>query len=106
MAAREFYAKLVKVVDGDTIDLQVDTGFYCTHQCRFRLAGIDTPEHDKSSTLALAALLAPFGSDYFKVIVDKADKYGRWLVTIPLYASADPDTTHTVNQKLIDGGFA
>lgn len=36
--------QLVKVLDGDTVDLKIDRGFYDTSVIRFRLLGIDTPE--------------------------------------------------------------
>ena len=36
--------ELVKVVDGDTVDLRIDRGFYDTSVIRFRLLGIDTAE--------------------------------------------------------------
>jgi len=35
---------LVKVVDGDTVDLDVDVGFRVTHRIRVRLAGYNAPE--------------------------------------------------------------
>ena len=36
--------EVVKVVDGDTVDLNIDLGFNLTKKERVRLAGIDTPE--------------------------------------------------------------
>lgn len=36
--------QVVKVVDGDTIDIIIDLGFDLTKKERVRLAGIDTPE--------------------------------------------------------------
>lgn len=39
-----FSAKLIKVVDGDTVDLAVDLGFYCYMRLRFRIKQIDAPE--------------------------------------------------------------
>ena len=41
----EYKCKLVKVVDGDTIDVDIDLGFgvWMRNQ-RIRLYGIDTPE--------------------------------------------------------------
>ena len=36
--------EVVKVVDGDTIDVVIDLGFDLTKKERIRLAGIDTPE--------------------------------------------------------------
>ena len=32
------------VVDGDTVDLTIDRGFYDQSRIRFRLKGVDTPE--------------------------------------------------------------
>ena len=40
----EYKCKMVKVVDGDTIDVGIDLGFSILHKCRVRLLGIDTPE--------------------------------------------------------------
>ena len=36
--------RIIKIVDGDTVDVLVDLGFYQYHQCRVRLDGIDCPE--------------------------------------------------------------
>ena len=36
--------KVVKIVDGDTIDVIIDLGFDILHKSRVRLFGIDTPE--------------------------------------------------------------
>jgi micrococcal nuclease len=36
--------KVTKVVDGDTIDVEIDLGFSISFSSRVRLAGIDTPE--------------------------------------------------------------
>ena len=36
--------KVIKIVDGDTIDVIIDLGFDILHRARVRLYGIDTPE--------------------------------------------------------------
>ena len=36
--------EVVKVVDGDTVDIIIDLGFDLTKKERVRLAGIDAPE--------------------------------------------------------------
>ena len=38
------YKEIVKVVDGDTVDVVIDLGFDLSKKERVRLAGIDTPE--------------------------------------------------------------
>lgn len=39
-----YAAKVLRVVDGDTIDLMVDLGFRTFKKVRVRLHGVDTPE--------------------------------------------------------------
>ena len=41
----EYRCKIVRVVDGDTVDVDIDLGFgVWMHKERIRLHGIDTPE--------------------------------------------------------------
>ena len=108
MIRRTFSAKLVRVVDGDTVELTCDTGFYSTHTVKFRLAGIDTPELKQAggsdARQAIAGLLASVWRwTWFTIHSEGVDKYGRWLVTIPLYESAGE--ADTINQRLVEMGI-
>ena len=41
----EYRCKVVKIIDGDTVDVDIDLGFgVWLHKERVRLYGIDTPE--------------------------------------------------------------
>ena len=41
----EYKAKVLRVVDGDTVDVDIDLGFgIWMHRERVRMMGIDTPE--------------------------------------------------------------
>ena len=40
----EYFCKVERVVDGDTIDVNIDLGFDIHHSARVRMMGIDTPE--------------------------------------------------------------
>ena len=41
----EYRCKIVKIIDGDTVDVDIDLGFgVWMHKERIRLYGIDTPE--------------------------------------------------------------
>ena len=40
----QFQARVKRVVDGDTLDLDIDLGFHITLSERVRLMGVDTPE--------------------------------------------------------------
>lgn len=82
--------KVSKVVDGDTIDVELDLGFNIFYAQRVRLAGIDTPESrtrdKKEKALGLES------KQRLKDVLDKAhliviktelpdssEKYGRIL---------------------------
>ncbi len=108
MIRRTFFASAPRVIDGDTVELTCDTGFYSTHRVKFRMAGIDTPELKQAggsdARQAITGLLAGFGDKPFAIHSEGVDKYGRWLATIPLYESAGP--LDTINQRLIELGFA
>jgi micrococcal nuclease len=103
-----YLAKVVKVIDGDTIDCLVDLGFNTFIKERFRLYGIDTPEkNSKIQTIKDIAINAYLfvkdtteGKDVLIESTGK-DKYGRWLAKV--YASKD---IPTVNEQLITLGFA
>ena len=79
----EYKAKLVKVVDGDTVDLDVDLGFHMTARIRFRLARINTPEvrgkEKEAGLLAKAFVLHELLNADIVVKTEKTGKYGRWL---------------------------
>ena len=81
-------AKVLRVVDGDTVDLEVDLGYHVSLTIRGRLLGINTPERGQPdfalATKALASLLEENTEEdgYVSVKSTKTGKYGRWLVEI------------------------
>ena len=84
----QYRAKLVRCVDGDTADLDIDLGFYLTARIRGRLLGVNTPERGKPdfgiATAMLENLIASVRDEdgYFTVRTEKTGKYGRWIVDI------------------------
>tara|TARA_R100000005_G_C4895667_1_gene140268 strand:+ start:77 stop:385 length:309 start_codon:yes stop_codon:yes gene_type:complete len=83
-----YRAKLIRCVDGDTADLDVDLGFYLTARIRCRLTGVNTPERGqvnfKEATAMLETLIKEQSDEegYFNITTGKTGKYGRWLVVI------------------------
>lgn len=85
-----YRAELLRVVDGDTYDLKVDTGFYMTYAHRFRLYGYDTPELYRGSDFEKkeAQTAKNFVEEWFAANPDfwirtyKADSFGRWLCDV------------------------
>ena len=87
----EYQGRVVNVVDGDTVDLELDLGFGILRRDRFRLLGINAPERrgaDKlrgeQATERLRALLASAadGTVHVMTVRDKKEKYGRYLARI------------------------
>ncbi|MEK7172611.1 MAG: thermonuclease family protein [Patescibacteria group bacterium] len=78
-----FSAKLLKVVDGDTVSLDADLGFYVRAQIIVRLAGLDVPpantEAGKKATDFITARLL---QSHIIVESKRKDKYGRYLAYI------------------------
>ena len=63
----EYHCVITKIIDGDTIDVDIDLGFDCwLHKQRIRLYGIDTPEsrtrdlEEKKYGLAAKAFVEKF----------------------------------------------
>jgi micrococcal nuclease len=104
--------KVLKVVDGDTIDVDIDLGFNISYTQRVRLAGIDTPEsrtkdaREKALGLEVKDKLKKAIDAAKDVVVktelpDSSEKYGRILGWVYLDGSAK-----SINQQLIDEGYA
>ena len=92
----EYQAKLLKVIDGDTIDVTLDLGFSVKlHKQRVRLAGIDTPEsrtrnlEEKALGLKAKKRLTELCVGSFKIKSLGKGKYGR-ILGIP-YTELDED---------------
>ena len=107
----EYNCTIVKVIDGDTVDVDIDLGFgVWLKKQRIRLYGIDTPEsrtrdleEKKYGLVAKAFVLAhlPLGSTRTLITVkDKVGKYGRILGKFKAYDS-DLDAWVNMNQWMI-----
>jgi micrococcal nuclease len=115
-----YKAELIRVVDGDTVDLIIDLGFDTFRHERFRLYGIDAPEMRTAAGKAAKAWLweaiQPLEAIYVQTIQlstkAKRDKYGRFLavlygdlttVTMVMRESIHP---RSINAKMITEGHA
>jgi len=104
--------KVHKVVDGDTIDVDIDLGFSVSFFSRVRLAGIDTPESrttdakEKALGLEVKEKIKKELTAAKDVVIktekpDSSEKYGRILGWVFLDGS-----DVSLNQKLINEGYA
>jgi micrococcal nuclease len=101
----EYTATVLKVIDGDTVDVEVDLGMHTFTKTRLRVLGINAPEvSTESGRLARlwGRMVLPMGAFVtIKTQKDKTEKYGRWLASIALpdgqdYATMAIDTGHAV----------
>ena len=86
----DYNCKVTRVVDGDTIAVNIDLGFQIWHKARVRMLGIDTPESrtrrldEKALGLASKARLKEMLKDK-KVRIECAKekgKFGRVLAIV------------------------
>ena len=112
----QYNAKILRIVDGDTIDIDIDLGFgVWIHKERVRLEGIDTPE---SRTRDLVE--KKFGllsKEYVKGFLpvgktaklicksyDAKGKFGRILGDFEIYDSSK-DCVASLVQTMINDGY-
>lgn len=108
----EYNFKLVKVVDGDTVDVDIDLGFgIWIRNERIRMMGIDTPEsrtrdrEEKKFGLAAKERITELLSVASSLVTfkDKAGKFGRVLGDFKVYDGAF-DKQSTITEIMIREG--
>ena len=104
--------QVLKIVDGDTIDVDIDLGFDISFTQRVRLAGIDTPESrttdkkEKALGLEVKQRLKDIFSKSSSVVIrtekpDSTEKYGRILGWLFIDGAEK-----SINEGLIADGYA
>ncbi len=81
-----YLADVVRVIDGDTVELDIDLGFHIRYKQKVRFYGVDAPEmrtlEGVIAKKVLEELIPPGTRVEFESFRDKPDKYGRLLGTI------------------------
>jgi len=104
----KYNAKLIRVIDGDTVDASIDLGFDVWVKKRVRLYGIDAPEtrtrdlQEKKKGIETKQRLQELldgNNGLFIIKSEGVGKYGRCLGIIII----DGDN---INEKLINEGYA
>lgn len=100
----EYLATVARVIDGDTVDIDIDLGFRISTRQRVRLQGINAPEVStqagKDARQYLSNILLPGVS----VTIDSnkpgaGDKYGRYLAYITFRGE-------DISQRMVTQGHA
>lgn len=94
-----FSAKILRVVDGDTIEADLDLGFRVHYVAHLRIAGIDTPEmHDKDAEQRARAKAAR------KFTEDLAAKYDNKCL-VRTYKTKEDTEVKTFDRYVADVVF-
>ena len=110
----EYKADIIRVIDGDTVVMNIDLGFGIRFQETVRLAGINTPEifgvkkdsdeYKKGiEAKTLVENLLRDSSIMIQTEKDKKGKYGRYIATI-IIKGIDGDIN--LNERLVTENLA
>jgi len=114
----QYRVKISRVVDGDTVDANIDLGFNIIHKARIRMLGIDTPEsrtrNKKEKALGLASkarlkeLIRAADKVTIRTSKDGKGKFGRVLATLEGTYSGIGGLKHSrnINQAMVSEGHA
>jgi micrococcal nuclease len=116
MTVYEYRCDVTRVIDGDTVEVEIDLGFYLTAKHRVRLLGVDAPELFSGTDREAGAAAKTFvegwvgrkkaGLRYpFRIRTEKADSFGRWLGNLTAIGD-DPATAATLSEELVEHGHA
>lgn len=106
----------LRVIDGDTIDVQVDLGFEVLRRYRLRLANVDTAERKTPEGAEAARYVVERLAASTMVVVQtvRVDLHGRYVAHL-FYSTQQSDTLskaevyargHYLNQDLVQEGLA
>ena len=109
----EYKCNVTRIVDGDTIDVYINVGFYTMMRKRLRFLELDTEELRDSDSrrreLAKEAkarveeLLMNAEKIYVQTKMDATGKYGRLLAYV--WYMNDDGVPINLNQQMMDEGY-
>jgi micrococcal nuclease len=119
----EYRANVIRVVDGDTLHVDVDLGCDCHTMLTLRLDGVNAPEHGTPEGEAATAYVENWVHDHagsggavvVQTVKDRREKFGRYLATVLGWSEAvdasERDTlgvvpTRNLNTMLVENGHA
>lgn len=96
-----YRAAVERVIDGDTLWVNIDLGFKIVTRQKLRLKGIDTPELSTQAGQRAKSFVQRQlrGVDFITLVSSKSDKYDRYLADVFI-------EEEYLNQKLLDEGLA
>lgn len=108
MSLYEYNAVVLRIVDGDTVHLQIDLGLDSFRNIKCRLAGINAPEMETQEGKDARTYLMDVLPEEVIVhtVKDHTEKYGRYLVWIWPISEKVFDKATSFNYQMVDTGHA
>jgi micrococcal nuclease len=96
---------IIKIIDGDTIDVDTDMGCDIRLKQRIRLYGINAPERREAAGMAAKAFLEQLLAGHTLIVLkthkNRKEKYGRYLGEIFI-----PGESVSINMQMVNAGHA
>jgi micrococcal nuclease len=107
----QYRADLVRVLDGDTIDVNIDLGLEVHTLTRIRLAGINAPEKSTPEGLNSKRFAETWfaentveGMLVLETVKDRREKFGRYLAYVHPYTTLGLPAS--LNKAMVEAGYA
>lgn len=108
----EYRAKVTRVIDGHTVEVNTDLGFNIRHVMRVRLAGVDTPEifrpkdedertRGKAAKRRVEELIA---DQWVAIKTGKGRSFNRWNADVYYYP--EEGGRKSLGETLVEEGHA
>ena len=104
----EYNVTIIRIIDGDTIEVLADLGFSVHAQVIIRLDRINAPELDDVRGWMSRAYVNKMIADCHQVRIRsrKQEKYGRWLAEVLLQMKSTDTALLNLNDDLVQHGHA
>lgn len=106
MSLHEYSCEVTRVIDGDTMEVEIDLGFNLTYNTTLRLLGVDTHElngEEQEKALEEKDFVKDWVKNQESIVVRtiEHDSFGRWLAYVKGRSSVE-DKTRVLNKELLD----
>jgi len=104
----EYNARVLAIIDGDTLKLDIDVGFRMHYQAKCRLARVNAPEMLEFGGVQAKTFVEAQLAGVVSLVVTsrRLDKYGRVLGEVKFTRPGEPGVWINLSDLLLSAGHA